>query len=265
MTVRARLVMALAAAAVIAAFFAAACTQLPPFGSDLHPYGERAVAAALAHRTANVVSSVNFDIRAFDTLGEESILFGTVLGATLLLRRAPDERRRRPRPGRVLPTTRLFGTLLLPITVVVGVYIVAHGQLSPGGGFQGGVVLATALHLAYVAADHRVLRRLRPLDVLDVTDCTAAASFTLVGLAALAAGGAFLQNMLPLGTFNQITSGGTVPLLNAAVGIEVASGLSVLVAHFLDQAVELEDPDADRSDKEHRPWGSGPTSPPDGS
>jgi multicomponent Na+:H+ antiporter subunit B len=242
-TARARLIMFLIAASVIAGFFIAACTGLPRFGSDFHPYGDRAVAAALAHRTANVVSSVNFDVRAFDTLGEESILFGTVLGATLLLRQARDEREHRPAAERVLPTTRLFGTLLMPITLAVGVYIIAHGQLSPGGGFQGGVVLATALHLAYVAADYRVLEKIRPLTVLDVADSLAAASFTIVGLAGLIAGGAFLKNVLPLGTFNQITSGGTVPVLNAAVGVEVASGLIVLLAHFVDQAVEITDPD----------------------
>nr|WP_223243126.1 MnhB domain-containing protein [Streptomyces sp. CBMA123] len=233
----------LASAAVIAAFFTTACTGLPRFGSDLHPYGDRAVAAALAHRTANVVSSVNFDIRAFDTLGEESILFTTVLGATLLLRLARDERQHRPTAERVLPTTGLFGVVLMPVTLAVGVYIIAHGQLSPGGGFQGGVVLATALHLAYVAADYRILKKVRPLTVLDVADSLAAASFTIIGLAALITGGAFLKNVLPLGTFNTITSGGTVPVLNAAVGIEVASALIVLLAHFLDQAVEITDPD----------------------
>ncbi|GAA2276375.1 hypothetical protein GCM10010430_72910 [Kitasatospora cystarginea] len=244
MTARTRLVMFLVATTVIAAFFTAACTEVPRFGSDFHPYGQRAVTAALAHRTANVVSSVNFDIRAFDTLGEESILFTTVLGATLLLRLARDEREHPPAAERVLPTTRLFGTVLMPITLVVGVYIVAHGQLSPGGGFQGGVVLATALHLAYVAADYRVLERIRPLTVLDVADSLAAASFTIIGLAGLIAGGAFLKNVLPLGTFNQITSGGTLPVLNAAVGVEVASGLIVLLAHFLDQAVEITDSDS---------------------
>ncbi|MEE4546896.1 MnhB domain-containing protein [Streptomyces sp. V4-01] len=239
MTARARLLMFAAAAAVIAVFFAVACTEMPSFGGASHPYGDRAVAAALAHRTANVVSSVNFDLRAFDTLGEESILFGTVLSATLLLRLARDERRRPAASERVLPTTRLFGVILLPVALVVGVYIVAHGQLSPGGGFQGGVVLATALHLGYVAADYRVLEKVRPLAVLDVADSIAAGAFVAMGAAGLAAGGAFLKNVLPLGTFNRITSGGTVPLLNAAVGVEVASGVIVLLAHFLDQAVEI--------------------------
>jgi multicomponent Na+:H+ antiporter subunit B len=236
---RARLLLFALSAAALGVCFAVSCRELPRFGGAAHPYGARAVAAALRHRTANVVSSVNFDLRGFDTLGEESILFGTVLGATLLLRLARDERQHPAASEHVLPTTRLLGAVLLPVTVLVGVYVVAHGQLSPGGGFQGGVVLATALHLGYVAADYRVLRRLRPLAVLDVADCLAAASFTAMGVAGLAAGGAFLKNVLPLGTFNQITSGGMVPLFNAAVGVEVASGLIVLVAHFLDQAVEV--------------------------
>jgi multicomponent Na+:H+ antiporter subunit B len=232
----------LAAAAVFAVAYTAACTGLPRFGARQHPYGSRAVSAAIARRTANVVSSVNFDQRALDTLGEESILFGAVLGSVVLLRRARDEDRRDPLPGRVLPTTLLLGAVLLPVTLLVGVYVVGHGQLSPGGGFQGGVVLATGLHLAYVAADYRVLRRVRPLAALGAVDAAAAGAFTALGLAGLVAGAAYLQNVLPLGTFNQLTSGGLVPLVNAAVGVEVASGVVVLLAQFLDQAVEIESP-----------------------
>ncbi|MFB6603607.1 hypothetical protein ACFCXR_22045 [Streptomyces noursei] len=80
MTARARLVMFLVAALAVAAFFTAACVHLPSFGTSDHSYRQRAMTAALGHRTANVVSSINFDVRAFDTLGEEMILFGTVLG-----------------------------------------------------------------------------------------------------------------------------------------------------------------------------------------
>ncbi|MCX5613451.1 MULTISPECIES: MnhB domain-containing protein [unclassified Streptomyces] len=236
---RTRLLVFVPAAAVIAGFLVAAVVRLPPFGTPVHPYGDRAVAAALARRTANTVSSVNFDLRALDTLVEESILFAAVLGSTLLLRLARDERQGRPRSERALPSTVLLGLVLLPVALIVGGYFVAHGQLSPGGGFQGGVVLATAVHLAYLAADYRVLEEVRPLAVLDVADSLGALSFTLMGLAGLVAGGAFLENVLPLGTFNEITSGGFVPLLNVAVGVEVGSGLIVLIAHFLDQAVEV--------------------------
>ena len=237
-----RLGLFLVAAALLAVLYVIAITGLPHFGSAAHPYGARAVAASLRQHTANTVSSVNFDQRAFDTLGEESILFGAVLGATALLRRTSDERRARTRPTQVLPSTRLFGTLLLPVALLTGVYIVAHGQLSPGGGFQGGVVLATGLHLAYIAADYRVLQRVRPGEILDGVDAVAAGAFTALGLLGLASGAAYLQNVLPLGTFNTLSSGGLVPIINAAVGAEVASGVIVLLAHFLDETLTTRAP-----------------------
>ncbi|MFF2078552.1 MnhB domain-containing protein [Kitasatospora sp. NPDC058162] len=235
----ARLRLFLTAAAVLAGALIAAATELPAFGGSEHPYGDRAVAAGLAQRTANIISSVNFDQRAFDTLGEESILLGSVLGAGLLLRLARDERKRRADAEPVLPSTRLFGATLLPVTLLTGGYLVAHGALSPGGGFQGGVALATALHLAYVAADYLVLKRIRPLAALDVADALAAGAFAALGLIGLAQGAGYLANTLPLGTFNQLSSSGLVAVVNTAVGVEVGSGVIVLLAHFLDQAVEV--------------------------
>lgn len=243
MSHKARILLFWAAAAVFAVVYTAACTGLPHFGTTMHPYASRAVAASLRRRTANAVSSVNFDQRALDTLGEESILFASVLGTIVLLRHARDEHAGRPSAGRVLPSTRLLGLVMLPLTLLTGAYIVAHGQLSPGGGFQGGVILATGLHMAYVAADYRVLKRVRPLAVLDVADALGAGAFAGLGLAGLIAGVAYLQNVLPLGTFGQLSSGGLVPLLNAAVGVEVGSGVIVLLASFLDQAVETRSAD----------------------
>lgn len=237
----------LAAATVIAVVFALACLRLPHFGTQVHPYADRAVAATMRQRTANAVSSVNFDQRAFDTLGEETILFAAVLGAVGLLRCAADERRTRPRLEPVLPSTRLFGAVMLPITLLTGVYIVGHGQLSPGGGFQGGVILATGVHLSYLAADYRVLDRLRHREVLDRADALAAGTFAALGLIGLGAGAAYLQNVLHLGTFNHLLSAGLVPYINAAVGVEVGAGVIVLLAHFLDQTEEFTGPTGVRS------------------
>ncbi|MVO85711.1 sodium:proton antiporter [Streptomyces sp. p1417] len=226
----------------LGALLVAACLDLPDFGGERHPYGDRAVRAALSRHTANVVSSVNFDLRAFDTLGEESILFGAVLGTVVLLRQTRDERQVEPAPARVSPSVRRYALIALPLTLVVGLYVVAHGQLSPGGGFQGGVVAATALHLLYIAVDYRALRRIRPVHLYAVVDAAGEAAFVVVGAAALLGGSAFLANtLLPYGEFNTLASGGTVPLLNAAIGMEVAAAVVVLLAGFLDQAVEIED------------------------
>ncbi|HET9254726.1 MAG TPA: MnhB domain-containing protein, partial [Pseudonocardiaceae bacterium] len=217
MSQRARLALFAMVAPVFAVLFVLAARGLPGFGSEFHPYGDRAVAVATTQRaTANVVSSVNFDQRAVDTLGEEFILFGSVIGTLMLLRPAPGEREVGPRgAGRVLPVTRLAGYVLLPVSVLVGLYVIAHGQLSPGGGFQGGVVLATGWHLLYVAGRYAALRRAAPPAVLEIIESLAAAAFAAVGLAGLVLGGAFLANVLPTGSLGELLSGGTVPVINA--------------------------------------------------
>jgi multicomponent Na+:H+ antiporter subunit B len=236
-----RLVLFVVVAPAFAVLFFLAARGLPSFGADIHPYGDRAVAVAARQRaTANVVSSVNFDQRAVDTLGEEFILFGSVIGTLMLLRAAPEEREvGRRGAGRVLPTTRLAGYLLLPVTVLVGLYVIAHGQFSPGGGFQGGVVLATGWHLLYVAGRYAALRRATPPTLLEVVESVSAAAFAAVGLAGLVVGGGFLANVLPTGTFGELLSGGTVPVLNAAVGVAVTAAVVLLLAAFLEQAVVL--------------------------
>ncbi|MEV5508035.1 MnhB domain-containing protein [Streptomyces orinoci] len=240
MSRRARLWLLAAGLAVLAVLLTAACLRLPHFGGQWHPYGDRAVRAALAQRTANTVSSVNFDQRAFDTLGEESILFGSVLGTVVLLRQTRGERRVAPQPAEVPAVLRRYGLIVLPVTLLIGLYVIAHGQLSPGGGFQGGVVVATAIHLLYIGADYRALERIRPVNLFELVDGAGEAAYVVLGAAGLLAGSAYLANTLPHGTFNTLSSGGTVPLLNAAVGMEVASAVVVLLAHFLDQALEIE-------------------------
>ena len=240
MTRRARLWVLLAGGAGLAALLVAACLDLPHFGGDRQPYGDRSVHASLTRQTANTVSSVNFDQRAFDTLGEMMILFAAVLGCVVLLRQTRDEHRARPEPAEVARPVRRYALVVLPVALLSGLYVIAHGQLSPGGGFQGGVVAATALHLLYLGADYTALERVRPVGTYEVGDALAASAYVVTGLAALIGSGAFLANTLPYGTFNTLSSGGTVPLLNAAIGMEVASAVVVLLARFLDQDVEIE-------------------------
>ncbi len=169
MSRRARLVLFLVAAAGVSVLYACAFFGMPAFGSSFHPYRDHAVPAAVAHATPNVVSAVNYDQRALDTLGEETILLGSVIGAAVLLRPSKEEREATTvrDGGRVLEATALVGYLLLPVTLLIGVDVVVHGHLTPDGGFQGGVVLGTAVHLLYLSGHYRALERVRPLPVLN--------------------------------------------------------------------------------------------------
>jgi multicomponent Na+:H+ antiporter subunit B len=209
---------------------------MPAFGSTHHPYRDLAVPAAVQHATANVVSSVNFDQRAIDTLGEETILFGSVIAVAALLRPAEDEETKEESGTRVpFEATRMLGYVLMPTTLVVGIDVVVHGHVTPGGGFQGGVVLATGLHLLYVAGRYRSMEKLRPMPLVETSEAAGTAAFAALGFAGLGVTGSFLADMVPMGSFGQLLSAGAVPLFNVAVGLAVASGCVVLLAKFFEQ------------------------------
>jgi multicomponent Na+:H+ antiporter subunit B len=235
---RVRLVLFLVAAGAIAALFAGAALDMAPFGGDAHPYRDLAVAAGVRHATANLVSSVNFDQRGLDTLGEETIMLAAVLAAAALLRPARGEAERQlTEVGHILSSTRLVGYVLLPLTAVVGTDIVVHGHVTPGGGFQGGVVIATGIHLLYVAGSFSAVEGIRPLTRYRMAEAIGAAGFACLGLAGVVAGTGFLANFLPRGSFGKLFSAGTVPILNGLVGVEVLGGVIVLFACFLDQEI----------------------------
>jgi multicomponent Na+:H+ antiporter subunit B len=224
----------------VAILFSLSFLKLPAFGQSSHPYRDLAVAASVEHATANVVSAINFDQRGLDTLGEETILLASVVGAATLLRPSKEELEHRSRPtGRPLEASLLMGYLLLPVTLVIGVDVVAHGHLTPGGGFQGGVVLGTGIHLLYITGTYQALERVRPLNILEYGEALGTAAFVGIGIAGTIVSSAFLANMIPPGQFAQLQSAGTVPLLSGAVGLEVASGIIVLLAKFLQQAITI--------------------------
>jgi multicomponent Na+:H+ antiporter subunit B len=236
----ARLVVFGIGAVGLAVLIGFALARMPGFGGVFHPYRDAAVRAALRRTTANVISSVNFDQRGLDTFGEEAILLTSVLGAVTLLRPTEDEQRRKPPgAGRVLQGTQLAGYVFLPVTLVIGADVVAHGQLTPGGGFQGGVVLGTGIHLLYLAGSYPALRRLRPLHWYEYGEAAGMAGVVALGVAGLVAGAGFLANVLPTGQLGQFVSSGTVPLFSISIGVEVASGVVVLLAGFLEQDLAI--------------------------
>ena len=218
---------------------------LPDFGDYAGPYGDILNRVAVPERSnTDVVTAVNFDYRAFDTLGEEFILFAAVVGVASLLRTLRGERARRPdddAPGRHVPETsltiRLAGLILVAPTVLIGIYVVAHGHQTPGGGFQGGVILATALLLTYLSADYLTMRRVGPTWLIEAAEGAGAAGLVLIAVAGLAAGGAFFENVLGKGTPGELPSAGLIPLSNLAVGLAVTGGFAFMVSEFLQQTL----------------------------
>jgi len=235
---RTRTSLFLVAAAGLAALLGWGVAGLPAFGDFHGRYGVVLNHVALAQRhTTNVVAAVVFDYRGFDTLGEELILFAAVTGVALILREAREaEAKRIVDPVRGDPV-RAVGLAAVPATILLGLYVVAFGYLTPGGGFQGGVVVALGMLLVYLAGDHRSYSRLTAKEVVDVFEGGGAGAFVALALGALAGGLAFQQNFLPLGKIGILTSGGSIPLLNWATAIEVTAAFVLLFGEFLEEVM----------------------------
>jgi multicomponent Na+:H+ antiporter subunit B len=245
-TRRTRSVLTLVALGVLGATLVVAVTGLEPFGHYPGPYGDVLARVVPGERhTGQLVTATVLDYRGFDTLGEEMILFAAVCGCAALLRVLRREREaERGTPARPVPSfaARATGAALVGPVMVLGAYVIAHGHLTPGGGFSGGVVVAGALLLAYAAGQGLRLRRVSSIGLLEGAEALGAAGFLALALAGLVATGTLLKNFLALGTSGMLLSAGTIPVGNVAIGLEVAGAVALVFAEFLEQAL-LDEPE----------------------
>lgn len=228
--------------------FCYAVVDLPPWGGYRGPYGDVISRLGVYERHAtDAVNAINYDYRAFDTLGEEFILFTAVLGVMMLLRREKDAAIRDV--GKVKDELRLSATVraaampAILLTVVFGFYIGLHGQLTPGGGFQAGVILASAPFLLYICENTESFRRITSHPGVEVIEAMGAGSYALIGVAPLVMGIPFLTNFLPLGTTGDVFSSGTIALISACIGFEVTAAFLLVGYTYLEEIITGEIPE----------------------
>ncbi|MBB2203275.1 MnhB domain-containing protein [Gluconacetobacter tumulisoli] len=236
---------ALAVALVVAAW--PVMRAMPQFGAHPLIYGDRVNAIGPAERhITNMVSAINFDIRGLDTLGEEFMLLCTVTGGTILLRGGRGEDRR-AQPGcvrgranhRPPDSLRLLCRMLAPLTMVFGLYLAINAVLTPGGGFQGGVVIASALLLIYLAEGYAGWRDALGGEFFDAMEGLGAALYALCGFAAMGLGRPYLAVFLPLGSLKSTFSGGSMLIVNLGVTLAVAGGFATLLIEFMEETRAL--------------------------
>lgn len=103
----------------------------------------------------NVVNVILVDFRGYDTFGEISVLALAALGVYALLQgmRLPTATSSPIASGKIAHAQLLqtVSRLLLPMTLVFGIYILLRGHNAPGGGFIAGLIIASALMTQYLA------------------------------------------------------------------------------------------------------------------
>ena len=123
---------------------------------------------------------------------------------------------------------RTIAQKLFPFIMLFGFYLISHGHLSPGGGFQGGVVLGTAIIL--LALSHSIEQTEKKFKSrwLNMLEKLGILTLIFLGFLGIFFGYSFLSNFLPLGKSGQVASGGLMLLFNIAIGIKVAAGVSAI-------------------------------------
>ncbi|WFA08472.1 MnhB domain-containing protein [Tissierella sp. Yu-01] len=127
---------------------------------------------------------------------------------------------------------KVITEILLPFILVMGIYVVLNGHLSPGGGFSGGTILGSGLILYSTAFGSEKIRKF-----FNFNTFIKAISFSLLfyGVAkgySFMTGAAHIESVIPTGTPGKILSGGLILPLNIAVGIVVACTMYGLYSLF---------------------------------
>lgn len=194
----------------------------------------------------NAVGTIVFDFRGYDTLGETLILITAVITVGVVFGRGAfiEEEYAELRHVTPTPVQSVFGIPVILILMCFGLLLIFGGHLTPGGGFQGGSVLATAFFISVIIYGIKRNPFHYGHDFLIGMETLGALMFLLLGVAGVAVSGYYLYNVganiwdqgfIEVLKYVDPTNAGMLPYLNVAVGLEVFGSLSI-AAVFLAEA-----------------------------
>lgn len=123
---------------------------------------------------------------------------------------------------------KIFTRKLFPFILLYGCYLISHGHLTPGGGFQGGVMFGAAIILLGLVEGVRITERRFKEDLLSLIKNMGMVVFILLGFAGMFLGYSFLSDFLPRGEVGTVPSAGLILFLNLTIGFMVGTGIAVI-------------------------------------
>ena len=226
-------------------------TEMPKFGSPDHPINNevsaRYIEKGLQETGAvNIVTGMILDYRAFDTLGESSVLFTAAMVVLFLLRKDKNSHKYsqlaqsmhenphsdtyyEPKNDVILQKTAV---ILVPIVLLTGIYVVLNGHLSPGGGFSGGAIMGAGLILYVTAFGFAKMRRFFTYKTYQGIVLAALLTYACSKCYSFFTGANHIHSIIPLGTPGAIISSGLILVLNICVGFIVTCTMYCFYAVF---------------------------------
>ena len=181
---------------------------------------------------ANLVTAIVVTYRGLDTLGEVVILFLSAAIVSFLLKLNKNEEDDEIRNKELRPSSEILQTatrIFVPVIFMFGAYVFINGHLTPGGGFQGGAIIASGFVLMLLAKPNMKINH----QLISTIESISGVSFVLIGILGILLAGGFLDNsIIGLGTFGTLLSAGAIPIIYIFVGLKVGSELSSIVGTF---------------------------------
>lgn len=196
---------------------------------------------------SNLVSAIYLGYRAYDTLGETVVLLVALAGSVSLIASGREAARsaatygsygESPRRG---PRTEIINVIagkLAPIVLLFGTYVMLYGHSSPGGGFQGGVVLASGIIFIAVGrrsgGPGRIAPNLSAFGHRPLARLEALAFLAILGLSFPGAGAALESaRVLASGLGVDVPTVSHIVAFNVAIGLKVGSGVALMCVMML--------------------------------
>lgn len=180
----------------------------------------------------NLVAAILLDYRLFDSIFEAGILLISAAGVLYMTQTPgfskPFPRAKKAAAPKESDTILVVSRILYPFMLLFGFYIIVYGDLSPGGGFQGGVILATARLISiYIpekaSVNTSLLNRLEKILFLSLLS---------LGLMSVFSKGTPFTNFLS-DSFDPEFRRLFIVLLNLLIGLKVSSGLTIIFTRFV--------------------------------
>ena len=186
----------------------------------------------------NIVTSVLASYRAFDTFGEVMVIFTAGMGVLALLSvvRRRDYRMNADSFNQSMHEQhlilRIVTKIMIPFILLFAFYVQFHGDFGPGGGFQAGVIFASAIFLYTMLFGMSTARRVINQSFIQMLAATGVLLYGSVGVVSLLNGKEFLD-------YSALSSDPVagqhlgILLIELGVGITVASIMVIIFFNFV--------------------------------
>ncbi len=219
------------------------CIKTPPFGITDAPtnneVAQKYIEEGLEDTGAtNIVAGMILDYRAFDTLGESSVLFTAVMAVIILLKKDEDRKKEMTEKQKQIEARqqkeeelndrhrdvilKKTSGIIAPFILMFGIYVVLNGHISPGGGFSGGAIIGAGLILISQAFGSKQTKKFFNFKVFTIITSGALLSYAALKTYSFYTGSHHMETGVPHGIPGAILSSGFILPLNIFVGLIVA-------------------------------------------